>query len=165
MDNTDNNIIENMNILAEIRAKNPSATHVNVQRIKKGIDVGWVDIPIAQAEMTLRQNPAWRLLTSNKQMDDDIEKLFNDEGTSESADVSDTGHAHATSTSDTSSDIEVPPKPSEEAAAEQGGEPTTSTENDAAPSDVVSPPEPEPVPAPSKPAKKTVRKVAKKKAK
>ncbi len=147
MDNTDNNIIENMKILAEIRAKNPSATHVYVQRIKNGIDVGWVDIPIAQAEMTLRQNPAWRLLTSNKQMDDEIEKLFNEPEADLAMDGKD-GNTFA-----------VPPKPSEEAAAEQADEPTTSTENDAAPSGVVSP-------KPEKPTKpRAPRKSAAKKAK
>ncbi len=123
---TDSNIIENMKILAEIREKNPSASHVYVQRYKNGIDVGWVDIPIAHAEMTIRQNPAWKLLTSNKQMDDEVEKLFSDESTVTAEDMN---------SNEPGDILVVPPRPSEEAAAvETSGTPTDPEVDSAAPS-------------------------------
>lgn len=93
-------LTKNLELLASMRAKNPSATHVYVRRFKRGVDIGWVDIPIEQAEQTLKQNPDWELLSSNKQMDDEVEQLFNEPAPAPKVD-----------------DVELPPKPSEEAPA------------------------------------------------
>ena len=68
------NIEENLKKLAEIKLKNPSATHVYVRRVDK--DGLVVDIPIDHAEFTIRNRPAWILVSSNKQMDDVVEALF-----------------------------------------------------------------------------------------
>lgn len=72
--NLSNNVAENLEKLAHIRLKNPSTTHVYIRRCDKDDLV--VDIPIEQAEFTIRNRPYWKLEASNKQMDDAVEKLF-----------------------------------------------------------------------------------------
>lgn len=68
------NVEENLKKLAEIREKNPSATHVYIRRCDKDNLV--VDIPIDHAEFTIRNRPKWEVVSSNKQMDDVVEALF-----------------------------------------------------------------------------------------
>lgn len=68
------NVQDNLKKLADIKEKNPSATHVYLRRTDK--DNAVVDVPIGQAEFTIRNRPQWELVASNKQMDDEVEKLF-----------------------------------------------------------------------------------------
>lgn len=97
-------LVKNLDLLRDIRSKNPSATHVYIRRFKNGIDIGWVDVPVAQAEYTLRNNPTWELLSSNKQMDDEVEKLFADDKTDVELEQG----------AEVKPVIDVPPRPSQE---------------------------------------------------
>jgi len=91
------NIAENLAKLAEIRLKNPSATHIYIRRCDKDNLV--VDIPIDHAEFTIRNKPQWELVASNKQMDDEVEALFKEPATP------------------VEPEVVLPPKPSEEVMA------------------------------------------------
>lgn len=91
------NVEANLKKLAEIKEKTPGATHIYLRRVDK--DNMCVDIPIDQAEFTIRNKPAWLLEASNKQMDETVEKLFLDPP---SHPPMDNDHVD-----------EVPPKPSE----------------------------------------------------
>jgi hypothetical protein len=91
------NIKENLAKLADIRKKNPSATHIYMRRVDKDNLV--VDIPVDHAEFTIRQRPAWELVSSNQQMDDDVEALFREPAAPEAP---------------KEEEVVVPPKPSEE---------------------------------------------------
>lgn len=89
------NVQENLEKLEYLKQRNPSATHVYMERD----DHVTVDIPLAQAEFTIRQRPTWTLVSSNKQMDDEVAKLFEEPSEPvilEEPEV-----------------LEVPPKPSE----------------------------------------------------
>ena len=68
------NTQDNLDKLAEIKKSNPSATHVYMRRCDKDNMV--VDIPMDQAEFTIRMRKFWKLEASNKQMDDAVEALF-----------------------------------------------------------------------------------------
>ena len=70
------NIQSNLKKLADLRLNNPGATHVFVRRV--GMDNEVIDIPINGAEMTLKRHPFWEVVTTNRQMDEEVEKLFNE---------------------------------------------------------------------------------------
>lgn len=101
-------LASNLELLEKIKKDNPSATHVYVRRFnREGADIGWVDIPIGTVLVTLKQHPDWEILSSNKQMDDEVEKLFNEKDGPENPWDKDKELA----------DVDVPPKPSEESPA------------------------------------------------
>lgn len=102
-----NKIAENLEKLADIRRKNPTASHIYIRRTTKDNLV--VDIPIAQIEFIIRNNPLWEVVASNKQMDDAVEALFKDE-----APAADPVAAPILEqVLDQELELEVPPKPSE----------------------------------------------------
>lgn len=82
---------ENMEALEQIKENNPTATHVYIRRTT--IDNSVIDIPIMMAEDEIKKHPEWEVVTSNKQMDDEVEALFGGE--------------------DDDPTVQVPPKPSE----------------------------------------------------
>jgi hypothetical protein len=84
------NIEINLQKLAEIKRGQPKATHVYFRRVGK--DGLIVDIPIEQAEFTIRQWPLWEITASNKDMDEAVEQSIIDAP---------------------EPPVEVPPKPSE----------------------------------------------------
>lgn len=100
----DNYLEKNLAKLKEIKAKNPSATHVYLRRWNK--DKLIVDIPMSHADFTIKNNPLWELVSSNKQMDDDIEALFSEP--EDKVTVEDMAKVRDGET------LNIPPKPSEE---------------------------------------------------
>lgn len=111
----------NLQRLREILEKNPSATHVYMRRCDKDNMV--VDIPIDHAVFTIKNRPAWELVSSNKQMDDAVEALFREPAPEPLPKVDavafheDTAYVHTTDGEVTGvpldNDVVVPPKPSE----------------------------------------------------
>lgn len=59
--------------LHQIQKENPTATHVYIRRSKDGVTI---DVPVGHAELTLKNNPTWEIVSSNKQMEDEVEQLF-----------------------------------------------------------------------------------------
>lgn len=96
------NLQVQLQVLAEIKKQNPYITHVYMRTD----DDRLVDIPIAQAEWTLRQFPT-----------NTVEPVEHEEISAGEAPAS--SHAHVTSVSAgaPSEDISVPPRPSEEIPA------------------------------------------------
>ena len=68
----------------DLLKKNPTAGFIYFKRHTDGYVV---DIPISHVPMTIKVNPAWTVVTSNKQMDSEIEALFLDSPEPESLDV------------------------------------------------------------------------------
>lgn len=75
--NYESKIEENLKKLSKIKTTQPLATHVYIRRAN--LDNAIVDIPISGAEFTIRNHPYWILESSNKEMDDKIEKLIIEE--------------------------------------------------------------------------------------
>lgn len=105
------NVMENLRRLEEIKKKEPHATHVYMRRTNK--DNLAVDIPISHADFTIRNNPIWILEESNKQMDYEIEQLFLEPEVKIESPI-----------------VEVPPRPSE--IKKRRGRPPKVTNNETA---------------------------------
>ena len=95
MSNVDPSDLTEMNLrkLTALKAKNPQMTHVYLKR--HGKDGATVDIPVTQAEFTIKMWPKWELVSSNEDMDAEVAALFKEPPTV------------------LEPDIEIPPKPSE----------------------------------------------------
>lgn len=89
--------------LIDIQKNNPGATHVYIRRFKNGKDIGVTDIPVSHALFTITNHPDWEIVSSNKQMDEDVERLFMDDMKNDSG-------------PEPEDIVEVPARPSEMAA-------------------------------------------------
>lgn len=105
----ESNIESNLRRLAEIKSKNPQTTHVYFKGTRKSDPHATVDVPMRDADFTIRQWPMCELLSSNEEMAADVAELFREPvqeveppvGSGESGDPV------------TEPAVEVPPKPSE----------------------------------------------------
>lgn len=86
------NVQINLEKVADIRKRNPTAKHVYIRRV--GQDGLVIDIPVDHAEVTIRRHPKWEIVSSSKEMDDEVEALFKEP-------------------EQAVEELEVPPKPSD----------------------------------------------------
>lgn len=67
----------NEEVLERLKRENKNMTHVYIKRW--GMDGSIIDVPLNSVAMTLKVNKMWEIVSSNKQMSEEVEKLFEDE--------------------------------------------------------------------------------------
>jgi hypothetical protein len=73
------NKYQNFEALKEILRKQPNSKFVYFRRLGEGFKGDIIDVPMRQAEFTIKQNPSWELVQAIEQIKDDVAALFNDE--------------------------------------------------------------------------------------